>query len=187
MKSRMSNKDEITTNGLLQEVAELSEQLNQIRKVAKGERANENELEQLSLTVKYQNKEMAAARERMKGLVSTREVLQQLIRSTNNDYRVYSTGGSLEEMSKVFEQVDELVAGMSIDEKSQSSSFMASDDMIKQEEDDGGGAPDDDPGGTWERSVDLWLINSNSNSSSGRDMKSPTRKKVKAGPVRLIF
>ena len=141
----------------------------------KSERANENELEQLSLTVKYQNKEMAAARERMKGLVSTREVLQQLIRSTNNDYRVYSTGGSLEEMSKVFEQVDELVAGMSIDIRSQSSSVMASGVMIKQEEDDGGGAPDDDPGGTWEHSGQVG------------DMKSPTRKKVKAGPVRLIF
>ena len=141
-------KDKMEIEQFTRRLLEQRNNLVEMIKAAKGEQADEQELEQLRATVKHQNKEMEAARERIKSLVATREVLQQLMRSANNAYRVFSTGGTVEEMRKVFEHLDELMADMNVDTKSQSSSGTEDDD-----DDDGGGT--DDPGGTWDHTAEL--------------------------------
>ena len=118
-------------------------------KAAKGERVNEDEIEQLRMTIKYQHQELEAAKEKITGLLTRREVLSQLLRSLNNAYRVYTTGGSLDEMRSVFEHVDELMVDLNLGTKSKSSS------SEEEEEDEGGGTPEDDSSGAWDYSASL--------------------------------
>ena len=128
-------------------------------KAAKGEQVNEQENEQLKAAVKHLSKELEAAKEKIRGLVTSREMFQQLLKNTNDAYRVFSTGGSLEEMRKVFEHVDDLMADMNIETKAKSSSSDDDDD-----EDDGGGGVEEDPGGggAWDHSAELrWPTSSN--------------------------
>ena len=123
-------------------------------KAAKGEQLHDDEIEQLRATVKYQNGELEAAKQKIHRLTATKEVLQQLIRSTNNAFRVFSTGGSVDEMRELFEKADELMADLNMDIKSKSSS--------SEDDDDDDPGDTEDTGGHWDHSAELtWPTNTN--------------------------
>ena len=191
----MSGQDEVTTNELLQEIAELSERLNQLRpgvgsiqwcpkcwhsalshkggttkgckskqkwaveeftrallqqrnnlvaviRAANTEAKQTDTIERLKATVERQEQAIESARERNRGLQASKEVIQGLLGSLNKSYLSFMTGGAIDDMKRIFAEVEELLTSLNAESKSSS-----------EAEDDG--EDDGDDGGDWDYSANL--------------------------------
>ena len=169
----MSEQQTISTNQLLEEIADLSARLNQIRpgigalvycprcwkppymhkggtikgckskdkwpvdqftndllrqrnnliaviKSAKTEAKQTEAIDVLQTTVEKQAQTIESYQERLKSLQDTKEVILHLLKNLNEAYLGYMTGGEINEMKRIFSEVDDLLVSFSTDPKSSS-------------------------------------------------------------------
>ena len=169
----MSEQQTISTNQLLEEIADLSARLNQIRpgigalvycprcwkppymhkggtikgckskdkwpvdqftndllrqrnnliaviKSSKTEAKQTEAIDVLQTTVEKQAQTIESYQERLKSLQDTKEVILHHLKNLNEAYLGYMTGGEINEMKRIFSEVDDLLVSFNTEPKSSS-------------------------------------------------------------------